>query len=94
MFRYERTGSPPSRRTDQKRLVGLEAVQREAVFVAVDRDGAQPELGGRPEAADGDFRRLATSSFFIEARSGLRSQSEEENLRDKFYAIRLGSRHG
>ena len=44
-----------ARRPDQERLIGLEAVQREAIFVAVDRDGAQTELGRGAEAADGDL---------------------------------------
>ncbi len=43
-------------RSDQKRFVGLEAVQREAILVAVDRHGLQPELGGGAKTADGDFR--------------------------------------
>ena len=51
------------RRADEERLVGLEAVQREAVFVAVDRDGPQPEFGGGPEAADGDFRAVGDEQF-------------------------------
>ena len=51
------------RRADQKRLVGLEAMQREAIFVAVDRDGPQAEFGGGPEAADGDFRTIGDEQF-------------------------------
>ncbi len=63
MFRYERTGSPPCGRADQERFVGLEPMQREAIFVAVDRDGAQAELGGGPEAADGDLRAVGDEQF-------------------------------
>ena len=51
------------RRPDQKRFVGLEAMQREAIFVAVDRDGSQPELGGGPEAANGNFRAVGNEQF-------------------------------
>ena len=36
-------------------LVGLEAVQGEAVFVRVDGDGADAQLVGGAEDADGDF---------------------------------------
>ena len=36
-------------------LVGLEAVQGEAVLVGVDRDGADAEFVGRAEDADGDL---------------------------------------
>ena len=38
-------------------------MQREAIFVAVDRDGAQAELGGGPEAANGDFRTVGDEQF-------------------------------
>ncbi len=44
------------RGTDLKRFVGLEAMQRKAILVAVDRDGAEPELGSGTETADRDFR--------------------------------------
>ena len=40
---------------DQIGLVGLEAVQREAVLLGVDRDGADAELVGGAQHADGDF---------------------------------------
>ena len=40
---------------DAVRLVGLEAVQGEAVFVRVDGDGADAEFVGRAEDADGDL---------------------------------------
>ncbi len=46
---------PPFGRADQIRLIGLEPVQREAVFVGVDRDGPQSQLGGGPKHANGDF---------------------------------------
>ena len=51
------------RRPDEERFVGLEAVQREAIFVAVDGDGAQAELGGGPEAADGDLGPVGDEQF-------------------------------
>jgi hypothetical protein len=44
------------RRTNQKCLVGLEAMKREAILVAVDRHRPETQLGGGPEAADGDLR--------------------------------------
>jgi hypothetical protein len=37
------------------RFVGLEAVQREAVFLRVDSDRAQPQFIGCAQNADGDF---------------------------------------
>ena len=63
MFRYERTGSPPFRRPDEKCLVRLEAVQREAILVAVDGDRAQAELGGGAETPDGDFGPVGDEKF-------------------------------
>ena len=44
-----------ARLADRVRLVGLEAVQGEAVFVRVDRDGADAQLVGRPKHPDGDL---------------------------------------
>ena len=49
--------------TDEKRFVGLESMERETIFVAVDRDGSQAELGGGPETADGDFRTIGDEQF-------------------------------
>jgi hypothetical protein len=47
---------------DQVALVGLEAVQREAVLVGVDGDGPDAEFGGGAHHADGDLAdRLATA---------------------------------
>jgi hypothetical protein len=40
---------------DQVRFVGLEAMQREAVFLRVDRNRAQPQFIGCTQNADGDF---------------------------------------
>src|SRR6476661_8926125 len=51
------------RRADQERLVGLEAVQRKAIFVTVDRHGAQAEFGGGPEAPDGNLRSIGDEQF-------------------------------
>src|SRR5262249_45090359 len=45
-------------RSDEKRLVSLEPMQRKAIFVAVDRDGSETKFGRRPEAADGNFRAI------------------------------------
>ncbi len=40
---------------DEVGFVGLEAMEGEAVFFGVDGDGAESELVGRAEDADGDF---------------------------------------
>ena len=40
---------------DQVGLVGFKAVDAEAVFLGVNGHGAQPQVGGRPEDADGDL---------------------------------------
>jgi hypothetical protein len=52
-----------ARRSDQERFVGLETVQRKPIFVAVDRDRPEAELGCRPEAADGDLRAVGDEQF-------------------------------
>ena len=44
-------------------LVGLEAVQGEAVFVRVDGDGADAQLVGRAEDADGDLAAVGDEQF-------------------------------
>ena len=60
-----------ARLADAVGLVGLEAVQGEAVLVGVDGDGADAQLVGRAEDADGDLaavgdQELANrSSLFI-----------------------------
>ena len=41
--------------TDPIRLIGLEAVEGEAVLVGEDGDGANAHLSGGPQDADGDF---------------------------------------
>ena len=46
----------PLRRTDQIRLVGLEAVRRKPVLVAVDRHRSQPQLRRGSKTADRDLR--------------------------------------
>ena len=43
-------------RPDQECLVGLEPMQGETVFVAIDRHGPQPKLGRRAKTADRDLR--------------------------------------
>src|SRR3954452_7835875 len=50
-------------RADEKRFVSFEAVQREAILVAVNRDGPQTELGGGAEAADGDLGAVGDQQF-------------------------------
>ena len=44
-------------------LVGLEAVQREAVFMSVDRDGANAEFVCRSEHPDGDLAAIGDEQF-------------------------------
>ncbi len=50
-------------RPDEKCLVCLEPVQRETIFVAVDRDRSQAQLGGGPETPDGDFGPVGDEEF-------------------------------
>jgi hypothetical protein len=38
-------------------------MQREAIFVTVNRNGPKSKLGGGPEAADGDFRTIGDEQF-------------------------------
>ena len=66
-------------RADAISLVRLEAVQREAVLVRVDRHGAQAELMGRAEDANGDLaavggHQLANASLRIRPGSLMRHQ--------------------
>ena len=51
-------------RTNQERLIGFEAVQREPVFVAVDRDRLQAQLGRCAKNPDGNFRSIGDEEFF------------------------------
>src|SRR5262249_5638074 len=48
---------------DTVRLVGLEAVQGEAVFVRVDGDGADAEFVRAAEDADGDLAAVSNEQF-------------------------------
>ena len=66
-----------ARLADVVRLVGLEAVQGEAVFVRVDRDGADAELVGRAEDADGDLAAVGDEQLLKRAglTSGMRRTS-------------------
>ena len=50
-------------RTDEEGLVSLEAMQREAVLLAVDRDRAHAEFRGGTEAADGNLRAVGDEQF-------------------------------
>src|SRR5206468_1597808 len=56
---------------DQIRLVGLEAVQREAVFMGVDRDRADAQLMSRAEDANGDFAAIGDQQLADRARGWL-----------------------
>ncbi len=71
---------------DEVRLVGLEAVQGEAVLVGVDGDGANAEFVGGAKDADGDLaavggEQLVHGYLFSAARSGLEYPSECRRLR-------------
>ncbi len=48
---------------DQIGLIGLETVQRKAVFIGIDRDGAEAQFRCRPENADGDFASVGNEQF-------------------------------
>jgi hypothetical protein len=50
---------------DQIGFVRLEAMQAEAVFVRIDGDGANLQLIGGAENADGNFAAIQASSFLI-----------------------------
>ena len=56
-------GLSSARRPDQERLIRLEPMQREAVFVAVDRHGSQAELSGRSETPDRDLGTIGGEKF-------------------------------
>ena len=51
-------------------FVGFEAVQREAIFLGVNRDGAQAEFGGGAEDTNRDLAAIGGEQFFD--RFGLR----------------------
>ena len=62
-----------ARLADAIGLVGLEAVQGVAVFVRIDGDGANAQLVGRTEHADGDFAAVGDqqlADFFHASASG------------------------
>ena len=50
-------------RADLIGLVGLEAVQGEAVFLRIDGDRAQAEFVRRAEDANGDFAAIGSEQF-------------------------------
>lgn len=51
---------------DQVGFVGFEAMQAEAIFLRVDGDGAELELVGGAENADGDLASIEREEFFHE----------------------------
>jgi hypothetical protein len=51
-------------RSDEERFVGLEPMEREAILVTVDSDGAETELGGGSEAADRDLGAVCNEQCF------------------------------
>ena len=67
-----------ARLADLVGLVGLEAVQGEAVFVRVDGDGADAQLVGRAEDADGDLAAVGDEQLLdgFHAARGLNSGTE------------------
>src|SRR5262249_41634474 len=48
---------------DAVRFVRLEAVEREAIFVRIDRDRANAELVGRAEHTDGNFTAIGSEEL-------------------------------
>ena len=52
---------------DEIRLVGLEAMDGEAVFLRIDGDGLQTEFGGGAEYADGDLAAIGHEQFSKDA---------------------------
>ena len=56
--------------TDLVRFVSLEAMERQAVFLRINRDGAQAELGGGAEDTNRDLAAISGEQFFD--RFGLR----------------------
>ena len=57
------------RRANQERLVCFEPMQRKPVFVAVDRDGLKPQLGGGAKNADRDFGSIGDEELLHEINS-------------------------
>jgi hypothetical protein len=57
---------------DDVRLVRLEAMDGEAIFLRIDRDGAQAEFGRRAKDADGDFAAVGDEQFALAGRVGWR----------------------
>ena len=52
-----------ARLAHQVGLVRLEAVEREAIFMGIDGDGANAQFVRRPEDADGDFAAIGDEEF-------------------------------
>jgi hypothetical protein len=52
-----------ARHTGRIRFIGLEAMQREAIFVRIDGDGADAEFMGGAKDADGDFTAIGDEQF-------------------------------
>ena len=69
---------PPA---DQVRLVGLVAVQVDAVFLGEDRDRAEPELGRRAEHADRDLAAVGTEKPL--------ERDDAHEPRDKYHFIEV-----
>src|SRR4051794_7816244 len=49
---------------DKIRFVGLESMQREAIFLRINGYRAQPEFIGRAQDADSDFAAIQSKEFF------------------------------
>ena len=50
-------------RPDQERFIRLEPVQREAIFVAVDGHGAEPQFAACTQAANGNLRAIGNQQL-------------------------------
>ncbi len=61
-------------------LVGLEAVQRQLVFLGEDRDGADAELVGGPEHPDGDLRAVGDENLGDLQGNGPRKRCRELSI--------------
>ena len=49
---------------DQVGFIGLEAMQAQPIFLRIDRDGSQAQLGGRAKDTDGDLTTVQREQFF------------------------------
>ena len=57
-------GDRPLALADEIRLVRLEAMHAQPIFLRVDRDGAQPLFRSRAKNTDGDLAAIGNEKFF------------------------------